>query len=59
MGWEWYCAKFWSSILHYTKYESGLQIMRGGGGGGGGVYGQNICYHVAVFVIPFNLMTMF
>ena len=29
---------------------------------GGGGHGQNICYHVAAFVIPFNLictMTMF
>ena len=25
------------------------------GSGGGGGCGQNICYHVAVFVIPFNL----
>ena len=24
------------------------------GGGGGGVRGQNICYHVAAFVILFN-----
>ena len=46
----------------------------GGGGGGGGVQGnlnwmpgyripgevcgQNICYHVAAFVIPFNLICM-
>ena len=29
--------------------------IRGGGGGGGGG-GQNICYYVAVFVIPFNLI---
>ena len=32
------------------------------GRGGGGICGGNICYHVAAFVIPFNLicnMTMF
>ena len=37
-------------------------LGRGGGGGGGGVCEQNICYHVAAFMIPFNLicnMTMF
>ena len=26
------------------------------GGGGGGVCGQNICYHVAAYVILFNLL---
>ena len=34
----------------------------GGGHGGGGVCRQNICYHVAAYLIPFNLicnMTMF
>ena len=36
--------------------------MGGGGGGEGGVCRQNICYHVAAYLIPFNLicnMTMF
>ena len=32
----------------------------GGGCGeygfGGGVCGKNICYHIAAFVIPFNLL---
>ena len=28
------------------------------GMGGGGVFGQNMCYHVAAFMIPFNLICM-
>ena len=27
-----------------------------GGGGGVGICGQNICYHVSAYVIPFNLI---
>ena len=41
----------------------GSGVCGGGGGGGGvGVCGQNICYHIAAFVILFNLicnMTVF
>ena len=44
------------------KFNSSLLTPTLGSGGGGGVCRQNICYHVAAFVILFNLicsMTMF
>ena len=33
-----------------------LQLLTSTPGSGGGVCEQNICYHVAAFVIPFNLI---
>ena len=42
---------FWKSCnLTFSPYPQGQE------GGGGGVCGQNVCYHVAAFVIPFNLI---
>ena len=44
--------------LNFDLLTSFPRVMEGGGGR----YGQNICYHVAAFLIPFNLirnMTIF
>ena len=39
-----------------TWGSAGLLTPRVAEGGGWGVCGQNICYYVAAFVIPFNLI---
>ena len=44
------------------KLDFDLLTTGSGVGGGGGGLGQNICYHIAALVIPFNLicnMTIF
>ena len=46
----------------FGEVGGGVPVGGGGGGGMGGVCRQNICYHVAAYLIPFNLicnMTMF
>ena len=55
----WYATWPCSEKVKFWPYDP---ISRGWGHGEGGVGGQNICYHVASFVILFNLicnMTMF
>ena len=52
-------------VLKKLNFDDLLTPCQGGGGGGGGGLGvcrQNIFYHVAAFLIPFNLIcniTMF
>ena len=59
------CFNLWFPLIWYATWPCSKKVKFWPSdpvGRGGGVCWQNICYHVAAFVIPFNLiysMTMF
>ena len=58
------CYISWSHLIRYATWPCSekVEFWLGSWGKGEGACGQNICYHIAAFLIPFNFicnMTIF